>query len=287
MEKVKVLVVDDSRVSCAMLSDILSKTNFEVCAVARNAAEAVEMYKQHHPAVITMDMNLPDADGLECSRRIRALNASAKIIMISAMKDASLISRGRSIGVSSFLQKPIDANELIDTLLFLCQSKAGMIAVLRESYVKSFAKVLQQSLISITGLKSEVSIELEEMPYLLVNGVAVVIGLTGYPVGRAIVYMNADVMREFASIILGKTSEKGLTDDDAEAAVEEAANIIIGRGVSAINDVFKDKEMRITPPGTIGGDNIRMANSSITSFCVTAKTRIGDIILNIGFAEGE
>lgn len=287
MEKVKVLVVDDSRVSCAMLSDILSKTNFEVCAIARNAAEAIEKYKTHHPAVVTMDMNLPDADGLECSRRIRAINASAKIVMISAMKDASLISRGRSIGISSFLQKPVDANELIDTLLFLCQSKAGMIAILRESYVKSFSKVLQQSLVSITGLNSEISVDLEEKPYLEINGVAIVIGLTGYPVGRTVIYMSSKVMREFAAIILGKTVEEGLTDSEAGDAVEEAANIIVGRGVSAINDIFRDKEMRITPPGNIAGENLKIANSSITSFCVKAKTRIGDIFMNIGFAEGE
>ena len=62
MEKVKVMVVDDSRVSQVMLEGILSKTNFEVCAFAQNAAEAVEKYSQARPAVVTMDMNLPDAD---------------------------------------------------------------------------------------------------------------------------------------------------------------------------------------------------------------------------------
>ena len=286
MEKVKVMIVDDSRVSCAMLSDVLSKTNFEVCAVARNAADAVELYKKHHPVVVTMDMNLPDADGLECSRRIRAINSNVKIIMISAMKDASLISRGRSVGVSSFLQKPVDTNELIDTLLFLCQSRAGQIAVLRESYVKSFAKVLQQSLLSLAGLKSEITVDLEEEPYLNINGVAVVIGLTGYPVGRAILHMNSEVMREMASRILAKDIDK-LTDEEACESVEEAGNIIIGRGVSAINDVFRDKEMRITPPGTIAGDEIKIANLSITSFAIKAVTRVGDININIGFAEGE
>ena len=287
MEKVKVMVVDDSRVSCAMLSDILSKTNFEVCAVAQNAAEAVELYKKHRPAVITMDMNLPDADGLECSRRIRAINSNVKIVMISAMKDASLISRGRSVGVSSFLQKPVDTNELIDTLLFLCQSRAGQIAVLRESYVRSFAKVLQQSLMSITALKSDVTVEMEESQYLEINGVAVVIGFTGYPVGRAIVHMNHDVMRKFTAIFLNKESDKNISDSEARDTVEEAANIIIGRGVSAINDVFRDKEMRITPPGTIAGELIRIANLSEMSFAVKAKTRIGDISINLAFSEGE
>ena len=133
MEKIRIMIVDDSRVSCAMLTDILNKTNFIVCGTARNAAEAVERYQELKPAAVTMDMNLPDADGVECSRRIREIDQDAKIVMISAMKDASLIMKGRAVGISSFLQKPVSANELIDTLMVLCHDKAGTIAVLRES----------------------------------------------------------------------------------------------------------------------------------------------------------
>ena len=51
--------------------------------------------------------------------------------------------------------------------------------------------------------------------------------------------------------------------------------------------VFKDKEMRITPPGTIVGSNIRIASPKLTTFRIVAKTRIGDIEMNVGFAEGE
>ena len=71
MERIKVLVVDDSRVSCAMLANMMSKTNFEVCGMASNAADAVLKYQTLRPMAVTMDMNLPDADGIECSRRIR------------------------------------------------------------------------------------------------------------------------------------------------------------------------------------------------------------------------
>ena len=54
MEKVKVMIVDDSKVSRAMIEGNLSKTNFEVCAQAKNAAEAVELYEQFKPAVVTI-----------------------------------------------------------------------------------------------------------------------------------------------------------------------------------------------------------------------------------------
>ncbi|SHK26764.1 Chemotaxis phosphatase CheX [Selenomonas ruminantium] len=287
MEKVKVMIVDDSKVSRAMIEGNLSKTNFEVCAQAKNAAEAVELYEQYKPAVVTMDMNLPDADGLECTRRIRAVDPDAKIVMISAMKDASLVARGREAGISAFLQKPVSINELIDTLMILCQSKVGKVAVLRESYAKPFVKALQQGIFSMTGVHSEVELEEEGRSFLDISGIAVIVGLTGIPNGRAIVYMDDKTMKDFATVMLDAEEEDEITEDEASESVEEAVNIIVGRGVSNINDVFKDKEMRITPPGTIVGSKIRIASPKLTTFRISARTRLGDINMSVGFAEGE
>jgi len=287
VEKVKVLIVYDSKVSRAMLEGNLAKTNFEVCAQAKNAAEAVELYEQTKPAVVTMDMNLPDADGIECSRRIRAIDPDAKIVMISAMKDASLVAKGREVGISAFLQKPVSVNELIDTLMILCQNKVGKVAVLRESYAKPFVRALQQGIFSMTGIHSEVELEEDSRAFLEVSGIAVIVGLTGLPNGRAIVYMDSDTMHKFSMIMLDKESVEDITEDEASESVEEAVNIIVGRGVSNINDVFKDKEMRITPPGTIVGSKIRIASPKLTTFRISAKTRVGEINMSVGFAEGE
>jgi DNA-binding NarL/FixJ family response regulator len=281
------MVVDDSKVSRAMLERTLARTNFEVVATAKDAAEAIKLYAEYTPAVVTMDMNLPDADGIECSKRIHAIDPEAKIVMISAMKDASLVAKGREVGISAFLQKPVSPNELLDTLMVLCQSKVGKVAVLRESYAKPFMRALQQGLFSLIGMHSDVELDVDERHFLEVSGVAVIIGLTGYPSGRAIVYMEAETMRKFAMVMLEEEGAESVGDDEASESVEEAANIIVGRGVSNINDVFKDKEMRITPPGTICGMDIRIASPKLTTFRVVAKTRIGDIKMNIGFAEGD
>ena len=287
MEKVKVMIVDDSRVSCAMLEGILSKTNFEVCATARNCAEAVEHFKRSRPTVITMDMNLPDADGIECSRLIHGIDPHVKIVMISAMKDAKLMLQGRAAGISSFLQKPINTNELIDTMMILCQQKVGTIAVYRESYVVPFAKAMQQSLFQLLGVDCEPRIDLDETGFLEVDGVAVIVGLTGYPLGRLIVYMDKEAMAHFTRTMLNESADADVSDAEACDAVEEAANIIGGRGVSRINDIFKDKEIRVTPPGTICGTEIRIANPKLTSFKITAATPWGNIYMNVGFAGGE
>ena len=282
----KVMIVDDSRVSCSVLSEILSKTNFLVVATASNAGDAIEKYQECRPDVVTMDMNLPDADGIECSRKIRVLDPKARILMISAMRDAALMLKGREAGIGSFLQKPVTPNELLDALTFLCQDRLGHLGELKDLYVKSFAKVLEKGLFSLVGVPSQITIEVAEGNYLDVNGIAVIIGLTGTPMGRAIVYMDRATMRKFACVLLAKDSENDLAEEEASDAVEEAANIIIGRAASTINDM-KEKEMRISPPGTICGSSIRIANFKMMSFRVKAETRLGDIFMNIGFAEGE
>lgn len=286
MEKVKVMVVDDSRISRMMVSSMLAKTNFEVCAMAENSAEAVALYAKTKPDVVTMDMNLPDADGIECTRRIHAIDPKAKIVMISAMKDAKLIMQGRMAGIGSFLQKPVSTNELIDTLMIMCNENVGAVAVYRESYVTTFAKVLQQSLVSIFGIQSEIEISQNEESVIRVDGVAAVIGIVGEPKGRVALYMDSETMYSLSRAMLGMDPQDDLSADEAEAAIEEAGNIITGRAVSRVNDVFKDKEMRITPPGTVIGSDIILSNPELISFNVVAKTSYGNVFMNVGFARG-
>ena len=157
-------------------------------------------------------------------------------------------------------------------------------ALLRDSYAKAFERAFQQGILNLVGIQSQINTELYDKKYLLLDGIAVIIGLTGDPTGRAIMYMNNDTMKAFAKTMLGT---EDITEDEITEAAEEAANIVMGRGVSNVNNVFKDKEMRITPPGTIYGTGIRITSPKLTTFKLTASTKIGEIYINIGFAEGE
>lgn len=275
------MVVDDSKISRMMIGSMLAKTNFEVCAMAENAANAIDLYAKTRPDIVTMDMNLPDADGIECSRRIHAMDPRCKIVMISAMKDAKLIMHGRLAGISAFLQKPINTNELIETLMLLCREHVGDVAIFKESYVSTYAKVLEESLLQMVGLESEIQIDQNEIAALSLNGVAVIIGVVGDPRGRIAFYMEQETALKFTSKMLGQDD---VSVEEAHATVEEAGNIIAGHGISKINDVVKDREMRLTPPGIISGADIRLSNPELVAFNIKAKTSIGDIFMNVGFA---
>ena len=275
------MVVDDSKISRMMIGSMLAKTNFEVCAMAENAANAIDLYAKTRPDIVTMDMNLPDADGIECSRRIHAMDPSCKIVMISAMKDAKLIMHGRLAGISAFLQKPINTNELIETLMLLCRKHVGDVAIFKESYVSTYVKGLEESLLQMVGLESEIQVDQNEIGALSLNGVAVIIGVVGNPRGRIAFYMEQETALKFTSKMLGQDD---VSVDEAHATVEEAGNIIAGHGISKINDVVKDREMRLTPPGIISGADIRLSNPELVAFNIKAKTSIGDIFMNVGFA---
>ena len=275
------MVVDDSKISRMMISSMLAKTNFEVCAMAENAASAIELYAKTRPDVVTMDMNLPDADGIECSRRIHAIDSNCRIVMISAMKDAKLIMHGRLAGISSFLQKPISTNELLDTLMILCQEQVGVSTVYRDSYVTTYAKVLENGLKQVAGLDAKIEVASENAGALALNGAAVIIGIVGEPKGRVAFYMDTETMLKFAKKVL---QEDDVSEYEAQAAVEEIGNVIAGHGISRINDVIKDREMRLTPPGIISGANIKLSNPDLIAFNIKAETELGNIFMNIGFA---
>ena len=287
MGKLRVLIVDDSKISRVMIAENLRDTDFEVCGMAADAVEALKLYTEHRPDLVTMDMNLPDANGLECSRRILATDPNAKILMVSAMKDLNLIVQGKAIGIRAFLQKPASKPDLVDTLHLICESSASQETLFRELYAKPFGRALQQGLMGLLGMEGEVVIESYDARSLDVSGAAVIIGITGFTTGRAILYVDEPVIKLFAMHMLGRATVEEVDDVEAVDAVEEAANILAGRAVSKINNVLDGKELRLTPPGTIRGSQVHIVSPRMTTFCISIQLPIGMVRMNVGFTEGE
>ncbi|WP_106627182.1 response regulator [Selenomonas massiliensis] len=287
MGKLRVLIVDDSKISRVMIAENLRDTDFEVCGMAADAVEALKLYTEHRPDLVTMDMNLPDTNGLECSRRILATDPNAKILMVSAMKDLNLIVQGKAIGIRAFLQKPASKPDLVDTLHLICESSASQETLFRELYAKPFGRALQQGLMGLLGMEGEVVIESYDARSLDVSGAAVIIGITGFTTGRAILYVDEPVIKLFAMHMLGRATVEEVDDVEAVDAVEEAANILAGRAVSKINNVLDGKELRLTPPGTIRGSQVHIVSPRMTTFCISIQLPIGMVRMNVGFAEGE
>jgi two-component system chemotaxis response regulator CheY len=111
-----VLVVDDAAFMRMMIKDILSKNNFEVTGEAANGNEAVEKYKELRPDLVTMDITMPEKDGIEALKEIRKIDPNAKVVMCSAMGQQAMVIDAIQSGAKDFIVKPFQADRVIEAL---------------------------------------------------------------------------------------------------------------------------------------------------------------------------
>ncbi len=112
----KILIVDDSRVSRKMLSNMLEKSGFEVVAEAINGKEGYELYAKLSPDVVLMDITMPEMNGLDSMKLILEHNPDAKVIIISAAGQMDKKEEAMSSGATAFITKPYSNQEIIDTI---------------------------------------------------------------------------------------------------------------------------------------------------------------------------
>ncbi|MGG7163918.1 response regulator [Clostridium ihumii] len=112
----KVLIVDDATFMRMMIKDILEKNGFTVVGEAPNGIKAVEIYKAEKPDVVTMDITMPDMDGIEAVKAIKAFDPAAKIIMCSAMGQQSMVMDAIKAGAKDFIVKPFQADRVLEAI---------------------------------------------------------------------------------------------------------------------------------------------------------------------------
>ena len=112
----RVLIVDDAAFMRMMIKDILEKNGFEVVGEAPNGVVAVELYKKEKPDVVTMDITMPDMDGIEAVKQIKSFDAGAKVIMCSAMGQQSMVMDAIKAGARDFIVKPFQADRVLEAV---------------------------------------------------------------------------------------------------------------------------------------------------------------------------
>jgi two-component system, chemotaxis family, chemotaxis protein CheY len=112
----RVLIVDDAAFMRMMIKDILEKNGFEVIGEASNGIKAVEIYKKEKPDVVTMDITMPDMDGIEAVKQIKAFDPGAKIIMCSAMGQQTMVMDAIRAGAKDFIVKPFQADRVLEAI---------------------------------------------------------------------------------------------------------------------------------------------------------------------------
>ena len=112
-----VLIVDDSLYMRTMISDALAKAGYNIIAQAANGEAAIDMALEHKPDLITLDNILPDMIGTDILKVLKQdEKLGAKVVMISAVGQESVIQEGMSLGAANYIVKPFTAEGLVDTI---------------------------------------------------------------------------------------------------------------------------------------------------------------------------
>lgn len=112
----KVLIVDDASVVRLMMKKVLKQGDFEVVGEATNGKDALIKYKELKPDVVTMDMIMPEADGIQATKDIITYDEDAKVIMVSCIDQKEMLMQAIKAGASAYIVKPFESDRVIKTL---------------------------------------------------------------------------------------------------------------------------------------------------------------------------
>lgn len=116
MRTKRLLIADDSNIVRGKIARALGQHGLDIVGLASNGREALELFKTTRPEVVTMDLTMPEMDGIECIRQIRALDPKVRILVVSALSDKSTAIQALKEGAQGFLDKPFTEIELSDAI---------------------------------------------------------------------------------------------------------------------------------------------------------------------------
>ena len=112
----RILIVDDAAFMRMMLKDILTKGGYEIAGEAADGEEAVMKYKEEKPDLVTLDITMPNKDGIQALKEIKAFDANANCLMCSAMGQQSMVIDAIQNGAKDFIVKPFQADRVIESI---------------------------------------------------------------------------------------------------------------------------------------------------------------------------
>jgi two-component system chemotaxis response regulator CheY len=115
----RVLVVDDSMFIAKQLGQIFTSEGFEVAGTAADGAQGVEKYKEMHPNIdlVTMDITMPVMDGVSALEKILEFDKNARVIMVSALGKEDVVKKCLLMGAKSYIVKPLDRKKVLERVI--------------------------------------------------------------------------------------------------------------------------------------------------------------------------
>ena len=111
-----ILICDDAAFMRMMIKDILTKNGYNVVGEAENGAKAIEKYQEVKPDLVLMDITMPEMDGIQALKAIKAADPTAAVIMCSAMGQQAMVIESIQSGAKDFIVKPFQQDRVLEAV---------------------------------------------------------------------------------------------------------------------------------------------------------------------------
>ncbi len=112
----RILITDDAMFMRVTLRNILTQNGFEVVGEAANGVEAVKLYQELRPDVVTMDITMPEMDGITALKEIRLIDSNANVVMCTAMGQKTMVVEAIQAGAKDFIVKPFQPDRVVEAM---------------------------------------------------------------------------------------------------------------------------------------------------------------------------
>lgn len=148
MSSIRLMLVDDHEVVRTGLKAFLeTQEGIEVVAVAGSGAEAVERALQEHPDVVVMDITMPSMDGLEATRKLKALIPTVQVLALTVHEDKQYLFKMMAAGASGYLTKQSAAAELVEAVRTVAKGNVYLQPVLARWLLDDYRRLMAQPVV--------------------------------------------------------------------------------------------------------------------------------------------
>ncbi|EGO65764.1 response regulator [Acetonema longum] len=109
----RILICDDSMFMRMLLGKLLKEAGYEIVAEAGDGNQAVQLYQQYKPDLVTMDITMSHLDGIGAAKKIHEIDPSARVVMVTAIGQKQVIEDANQAGASGFIIKPFAPQEVL------------------------------------------------------------------------------------------------------------------------------------------------------------------------------
>ncbi|RME84742.1 MAG: DNA-binding response regulator [Caldilineae bacterium] len=205
MTAIRLLIVDDQRLMRDGLRILLElEEDLEVVGEAANGREALEVYEQVRPDVVLMDIRMPEMDGVEATRRLRASWPDARVIILTTFDDDEYVFEGLRAGALGYLLKAVSGEELAQAIRTVAAGGALIDPSVTRKVVAEFARMGHRARTAPAELAEPLSEREEEILRLIAEG------CTNREIAQRL-FLAEGTVKNYVSAILAKIGARDRT----------------------------------------------------------------------------